>query len=250
MAKYNHRTQLRLPNGIYARLKAASAQSGRSLNAEIVHRLEESLDSKNLGADAGRPSERQKAELLLEFECWLRSLNLPINEKESCNEFCRLYNGGDPGQKEVPHVYGVEKVDPVNLQDLALAMRRYSRESTYVLDPTKAQRIVDERRKCDLLIAYLRWCKERREAPQEGTALVAFCTEYNSRESGKVLDLDEISPGYLEELVSSWLYGFLVEFAGADGGEGLMQEVLKTMHKQQQDKLQAIESAMRRLAPP
>ncbi|SMF56509.1 Arc family DNA-binding protein [Pseudogulbenkiania subflava] len=249
MAEYIYRTQLRLPNKIYARLKAASEQSGRSLNAEIVHRVEESFNSKHLGANAGRPPERQKTELLLDFERWSYSKS-PLNEKVAYSEYCRLYNGDDPDQEEVEHVYGIEKIDPRFLIDLALAMRRYARESTYVLDPTRAQRIVDERRKCDLLIAYLRWCKERTEAPQESTALVAFCAEYNSRESGKILDLEEIFPGYLEELVSSWLCCFPVQLAGANGGESLMQEALKAMHKQQVDTLQAIESAMRLLAPP
>lgn len=250
MSKYNYRTQLRLPNRIYARLKAASEQSGRSLNAEIVHRLEESLDSKYLGADAGKPPERQKAELLLEFESWLRNSKLQLNEKVAYNEFCRLYNGDDPDQEEVEHVYGIENVDPRFLGDLALAMRRYARESIYVLDPTRPQRIVDERRKCELLIAYLRWCKERAESPQEGTALVAFCDEYNSRESGKILDLEEISPGYLDELVSSWLCCFLGQIAGSPVWTDLIQETLKSIHKQHVETIQVLELAMRRLAAP
>lgn len=34
---------MRLPQDLHARLRAAAAASGRSFNAEIVHRLEESL---------------------------------------------------------------------------------------------------------------------------------------------------------------------------------------------------------------
>ncbi|HZW11909.1 MAG TPA: Arc family DNA-binding protein [Noviherbaspirillum sp.] len=40
-----YRSQFRLPHSLYEQLKAASERSGRSLNAELVHRLAQSLSS-------------------------------------------------------------------------------------------------------------------------------------------------------------------------------------------------------------
>lgn len=37
------RFQLRMPDGMRDRIKEAAAKSGRSMNAEIIHRLEHSL---------------------------------------------------------------------------------------------------------------------------------------------------------------------------------------------------------------
>ena len=39
-----HKTGLRLPKDLHARLHAAATQSGRSYNAELVHRLQQSMD--------------------------------------------------------------------------------------------------------------------------------------------------------------------------------------------------------------
>lgn len=246
-----YRTQLRLPISIYERLRIAAEETGRSLNAEIAYRLDVSLSTKTLGTDAGQPTERQKAELLLEFESWLRGSSNFQDEKTGYREFCRLYNGADPDWEQVEPVSGIEEVSPRFLRDLALAWRRYTRESVYAqqfIDPTRPQRLTAERRKCELVVAYLHWCKEHEKAPSDTAALVAFCDEYNSREGGNILDLWEISPGYLEELVSAWLYSFPVQLAGATEDDDLIGVVLRAIHKQQAHKLQTIESAINRFA--
>jgi len=41
--------QIRLPDGMRDRIKGAAAANGRSMNAEIISRLEESFDPKQLG---------------------------------------------------------------------------------------------------------------------------------------------------------------------------------------------------------
>lgn len=43
------KTQLRLPAQLQARLVVAAKESGRSMNAEIVHRLAESFDNEDVG---------------------------------------------------------------------------------------------------------------------------------------------------------------------------------------------------------
>lgn len=44
MKRDQHRSQYRLPDELYERLKAASEKSGRSLNSEVVARLEASFE--------------------------------------------------------------------------------------------------------------------------------------------------------------------------------------------------------------
>lgn len=246
-----YRTQLRLPISIYEKLRVAAEESGRSLNAEIAYRLDASLNTKTLSTDTGQPTERQKAELLLGFEAWLRDSSNSQNEKVAYREFCDLYNGADPDWEQVEPVYGIEEVNPRFLRDLALAWRRYARESVYVqqfTDPTRPQRLVPERRKGELMMSYLRWCNAAEKDPLDPALLVMFCEQYNDGEGSKVLDIPEIFAGYLEELVKEWLYELPVQLAGLPGGQNFMREALQVMQKQQEDKLKAIEAAMNRFA--
>lgn len=53
-----YRSQFRLPYPLYERLKAAADQSGRSLNGELVYRLNMSLG----GSDSSKDETAQEAE--------------------------------------------------------------------------------------------------------------------------------------------------------------------------------------------
>jgi len=246
-----YRTQLRLPIGVYERLKAESDMSGRSLNAEIAYRLEISLGSQSAGTVAVQPTEKQKAELLLEFEAWFRDSGALRDGKTAYREFCRLYNGADPDWEQVEPVYGIEEVSPRFLRDLALTWRRYARESAHVhqfTDPTRAQRLVPERRKGELVMSYLRWCNVPEKYPLDPALLTGFCDQYNSVEGNKAFDIPEIFPSYLEELVKEWVYELPAQLALLPGGQHFLLEALQVMQKQQQDKLEAIEAVMSRFA--
>lgn len=41
-----------VPPGLYERLKAAAERAGRSLDSEVIHRLEQSVDSTRIDAEA------------------------------------------------------------------------------------------------------------------------------------------------------------------------------------------------------
>lgn len=244
-----YRTQLRLPTGLYERLKGESEMAGRSLNAEIAFRLEMSLLSQAPATVAKQPTERQKAELLLEFEAWTRSVGALSGEIEAYREFCRVYNGADPDSDLVEPVYGIEEVRPRFLRDLALAWRRYARESAHVhqfTDPTRSQRLVPERRKRHLIMSYLRWCNVPEKNPLDPASLVGFCGYYSSAEDNQVLDVPAISPSYLEELVNEWVYELPAQLAVHPEGQNFLFVALQAMQKQQQDRLKAIEVAMSR----
>lgn len=216
MADKIYRTQLRLPNHIYSQLKALAENSGRSLNSEILHRLESSLQSNMLGFRSDIPTERQNAELLLEFEYWLRESNASISEKMAYQEYCRLYNNENPSLESFERVIGIKKITPIALRDLAIAFRRYASESTYLQeksDPTQPQRLTQESRKGKLVLIYLQHCKSTQWDPLDSVALESFCTEYNahnaSDESGrskKVIGIQKITAAYLEDLIKAWVY--------------------------------------------
>lgn len=246
-----YRTQLRIPTTVHEQLKTASEASGRSLNAEISYRLEMSLSMKSLSTASGQPSERQKAELLLGFEAWLKEERNSQDEKAAYREFCHLYNGADSRWEQVEPVIGIDEVSPRFLRDLALAWRRYARESVYVhqfTDPTRGQRLAPERRKSELVMTYLRWCNSSAKDPLNADVLIDFCKQYNGWEECKVLDMPEISPGYLEELMSVWLQNLPVQLVGMPDTCDFMLHALKVMEKQQEDKLEAIKVAMSRFA--
>lgn len=211
-----YRTQLRLPNHVYEQLKALAEQSGRSLNSEIVHRLESSLQSNMLCSRHDIPTERQNAELLLEFEYWQRELNTSLSEKMAYQEYCRLYNDESPGVGAFERVIGIKKVMPRTLRDLAIAFRRYASESIYLQeagDSTQPQRLAQESRKGKLMLGYLQYCKSLRRDPLDSVALEDFCSEYNLqnaseelRNNKRVIGIARVTAIYLEELIKTWAY--------------------------------------------
>lgn len=211
-----YRTQLRLPKHIYDQLKSLAESSGRSLNSEIVHRLEASLNSNTLGFRNDVPTERQNAELLLEFEYWLRNFDKSFSEKMAYQEYCRIYNEGTLVTESFDRVIGIKKITPRTLRDLAIAFRRYASESIYLQeknDPTQAQRLAQESRKGTLVLIYLQHCKTTQQDPLNPAALEGFCSKYNTHHSSempeenkKVIGIARVTPVYLEELVKVWLY--------------------------------------------
>jgi hypothetical protein len=246
-----YRTQLRLPVTVYEQLRTAAEQAGRSLNAEIVHRLDLSLRAPRSSTMTDVPNERQKVELLLVFEEWLRSSKHSQDRKAASKEFCRLYNGADPDWEQVEPVHGVEEINPRFLRNLALAWHSYARESVYFHqfnDPMHPQRNAPENRKCELIITYLHWSKVQKKPPLDPASLVAFCAEYNDDEKTQLLDIPRISPSYLEELINTWFYKFPTRLAEVSEDKNFIFEALQAMHKQQQNELIALEVAMNRFA--
>lgn len=71
------RSQLRLPAELHERLVASSELSGRSMNAEIVHRLEKSLVTDEFQALA-----LQGADLSGQMGEMLKSLQLQIEQRD------------------------------------------------------------------------------------------------------------------------------------------------------------------------
>ena len=70
MSPEHIRIQIRLPAELHARLVKAASESTRSLNGEMVYRLQDSFDLEDLELD-GNDSESAR---LLEFEQRLRAL--------------------------------------------------------------------------------------------------------------------------------------------------------------------------------
>ena len=248
MTENLYRTQLRIPMRVYEQLKQQADDSGRSLNAEIAYRLEASLGERAL-RNGRLPTERQKVELLLDFESWLQESQEGQNEKAALKAFCHLYNGGDPDYEQVEPVHGIEEVAPRFLRDLALACRRYARESPYIsqyLDPTMPQRHVPEVRKAALVKGYLCWCEMQTKNPIAPDALNDFCREYHEGGLQKILDVPTISPGYLEELVIAWLYKLPAWLATLSDSRDFMRETMQIMYEQQLAELHAIEKVVGR----
>lgn len=67
------RSQLRLPGDLYEKIKSAAARSGRSMNAEIVHRLESSFPE---AIEVQLLQTRQRELIRMDEE--LRSINAQI----------------------------------------------------------------------------------------------------------------------------------------------------------------------------
>ncbi|WP_337882555.1 Arc family DNA-binding protein [Chromobacterium haemolyticum] len=234
MTEKLYRTQLRLPMRVYEQLKQQADESGRSLNAEIAYRLENSLGEKAL-RDGRLPTERQKVELLLDFESWLQESQGELSEKGALKEFCRLYNGGDPDYEQVETVYGIEEVTPRFLRDLALACRRYARESPYIsqhLDPIMSQRHVPEVRKAALVKSYLCWCETQTKNPMTPDTLNSFCREYHEEMYQRILGIPTISPGYLEELVIAWLHKLPMYLSMLSEKSDFMREAIQIMREE------------------
>lgn len=244
---------LRMPEGMRESLTEAAQSYGRSLNAEIVARLEESFQE-----PAPKPAqlapEHRKKELLLDYEEWLLDPTNPREEKGSFREYCRLYNGDDPDGEQVDSVSDIDEIEPDYLREMALAWRLYARESRYVKkydDPTKPQRLAHERRKGELLVGYLECCEYWGFDPASQDAVEKFCQAYNSKgtpqTNGKIVDIPEISPGYLEELFKVWGNEVPYRLEAMRGANRAMFEQVTELYKQQSHKLDAIEQFMAEL---
>lgn len=73
---------VRMPEGMRARIAAAAKDSGRSMNAEIVHRLEASFDRPTTSAElaeAGRLMERKLDELMAAFRSLAENSEDPVS---------------------------------------------------------------------------------------------------------------------------------------------------------------------------
>jgi len=71
--------QLRFPDGMRDRIKQAAEESGRSMNAEIIHRLEQSFESSGVPMDelptpeqAREQAEKARASLQVQFRSFIR----------------------------------------------------------------------------------------------------------------------------------------------------------------------------------
>jgi len=253
MSKEIFRSQFRLPWELYEQLKSSADQSGRSLNAEIIFRLETSfLESSQ--SSAQQASEMRKAELLLDFETWSNEQSATTNEKARFRDYCNLYNIGDPSSELVEHVSAIDVIDPGYLRELAAAWRRYAMESPYLQglgDPTKPQRLAMERRKGELVLGYLQWCKSTARDSLSPETLDLFCETYNSdgipQIRGRIIEIPSISPGYLEDLVKVWVYEVPSRLDETSENNQLTQSINK-QHQQQIEKLSTIEEAILRLA--
>ncbi|POA96896.1 hypothetical protein C2134_20340 [Chromobacterium sinusclupearum] len=250
MSKDIFRSQFRLPWDLYEQLKESAEEAGRSLNAEIVFRLEASFLAPSPIAVRQAP-EMRKVELLLDFESWA-SEQTPTQEK-NFKGYCQLYNSENPGNGQVEAISGIDEVDAHYLRELAVAWRRYARESTYLAheDPTRFLRLVEERRKGELVLGYLDWCKQSELDPLAPEALDNFCKAYKTdgirQIRGKIIDIPEVLPDYLEKLVAVWIYEVAPQSAGGEHGNRL-GELVKALHQQQLERLDAIEDSISLLA--
>lgn len=254
MSKDTYRSQFRLPWDLHELLKAASEESGRSLNAELVTRLEDSFRERE-PTQAQLAPEMRKAELLLDFEEWLLDPESSKDEKGSFRKYCLLYNGADPDGEQVDFVSEIDEIHPAYLHALALAWRRYARESKYVQkygDPTRPQRLATERRKGELVLGYMEWCEYWGRDPFSSDALDTFCKTYNTegvaQAHGKILEIPEISPGYLEELLKIWIHEVPFRLKETIGSNRFILESFRSLYKQQSIKLDDIQQAIAELA--
>ncbi|MDE1713572.1 Arc family DNA-binding protein (plasmid) [Chromobacterium amazonense] len=253
MSKDIFRSQFRLPWDLYEQLKKSAEEAGRSLNAEIVFRLEASF-SEQAPSQAQQAPEMRKAELLLGYEEWVGALGLAQNSKDRFQDYCQLYSVDGPNEEQIERIWGIDEIEPRYLRELALAWRRYARESKYLQtleDPTRPQRQVLERRKAELVISYLQWCKNENCDAQSTDAIDRFCDVYNSvglsQARWKVIDLPEVSPGYLEELVKVWIFEVPARLDPNIANNKQILEMINDYHQQQQGRLSALEGLICKL---
>ncbi|MDC7714416.1 Arc family DNA-binding protein [Vogesella sp. LYT5W] len=237
---------LRIPISLYEQLEAVSAKNGRSVNHEILHRLEESLP---LGAQrnvAAMQRERQKAELALTFEVWQQDVRWPHDERNAIREYCRRYKAADLAQEEgeVERVAGFDEVEPWHLSGILLAFRWYASQSVHVqkfIDPLRPQKLAPEHSKRKLVLAYLHWCSTTSSQPMAEESVMTFCDRYNNSEENLIFDIQEIAAGYLYDLLNEWFCNFPVMAAEISRIAEFKRELLKEMHEEQLKKLQGIE---------
>ena len=238
---------MRLHIEVQKKLVEASNRSGRSLNAEIAYRLEQSLDEDAKVNKEKYPMEKQKLELLLDYEDWYVNYRPDLDFKSSMREYCSIYNGEKSDRDGVDFVFGVDRIDTKSLKDLVASYRRYARESRlvdYFRNPTEPQRLAPEERKCEILLAYFSWIERTGNEALGDDSLKNFCEEYNSSNSKVVLELREIYPSYLHELVIAWIGVFFVGVANFKDSD-VISLVLKNIRISNEDKLKMINQALK-----
>ncbi|MBA4710556.1 Arc family DNA-binding protein [Aquitalea aquatica] len=103
------KTALRLPRDLHAQIQAAAAVSGRSMNAEIVHRLEKSFGG------TGRVKERRIGELYVGFREWCKN-----NERDptsAYHAFAAIYNK-DQADETMGKIADLDMIAPEFLSEL------------------------------------------------------------------------------------------------------------------------------------
>lgn len=192
--------KLRLPTDLKQLVEEAAKANNRSMNAEIVARLQDSFTLSMQNAP-----EPRKVELLTEYDRWMLEEGHKEGRRGSYKRFAELYNGGDPDGEHVDFVADIDQVDYNYLKELALAWHFYI-PPQYVDDNSHWVRPLVERRKGELYIGFLEWCKNNNLDPEK--AQTAFANEYNThgtRETlGRITDIPEITPQYLRELHLTW----------------------------------------------
>lgn len=105
---------LRMQPELRAAIEAAAKESGRSLNAEIAFRLEESL--RPVEPTAQLAAERRKLELVMEYLDWCQAHgNTP---EKSFTRFCDFYNNPDRSHDGVSNISGIPQISPDYLREL------------------------------------------------------------------------------------------------------------------------------------
>lgn len=243
---------LRLPVSLYEQLEAVSTKNGRSVNHEIVHRLEESLHyglKKNVVV---MQRERQKAELALTFEVWQQDVHWQHDEKKAIREYCRRYKAADLAQEEaeIERVAGFDEVEPWYLSGILLAFRWYASQSVHVqkfIDPLRPQKLAPERSKRKLVLAYLHWCSTTSSQPMTEESVMTFCDRYNNGEECRIFDIQEIAAGYLYDLLNEWFCNFPAMAAEIPRFTELRRAALNKIHEERSKKLQDIENEINKL---
>lgn len=96
-----------------AALEESARESGRSLNAEIAYRLEESLRPSK---PAQQAAERRKLELVGEYLDWCQ--NKGKAPEKSYGEFCDFYNDPTRAHDGVDNVSGIDQITSDYLHEL------------------------------------------------------------------------------------------------------------------------------------
>ncbi|MEN6082902.1 Arc family DNA-binding protein [Chromobacterium piscinae] len=203
MARTDPQVNMRMPAELKDMLQQAASANGRSLNAEIVHRLQGSLE-----LAPSETSESKKAQILLIFEDWCPKLSsgVPRCEEEDFVLFCQLLNSKAP---ELFDSYDEDSLDvsitPQYLSELCSAWADYAINTESIAFDTK-QRLADERRKGELYFGFRKWWQDNQVL--ESMAISMFVETYNSgrchQTRGKIASLPKITESFLESLHFVW----------------------------------------------
>lgn len=125
-----------------AALEESARESGRSLNAEIAYRLEESLRPTK---PAQQAAERRKLELVMAYLDWCQAKG--ESPDKSYTEFCDFYNDPEREHSAVPNIQGIPCITPDYLSELHGVWylereARYPRQATdmrYIMEALEAK---------------------------------------------------------------------------------------------------------------